>query len=1392
MNSRRWVIFLVTFVVIVVVAFQIVWRVFSLDDKLRSMIIAQLKSKSISQIDIGKVSADFNSLNFHDISFRLPNTLHELKIAKLELGFSIFNFLKYNLNPVRFISEVVLDKPVVVLKENTANNTPADSLSTFKLDSLESRYRNKLIDFGFVGRIIINNGSVIWSSNDSTDLVMLNQLKGWLSTTDLEHSVIRMKGKLFRSEKDNIELTGVGDLTSGRIDSVLINFNDDELSTTIPTLFPDVLKVESGELHGGGVLRQSAAGKLILNGYISLQKAQLDLFDNKLTLENLNTEAFIQNWDVIIKSCQLDCDQSKITISGTIKNLLKPAFDLAIHSDDLKIKELAASFIDPENKLGIAGVANVDLSLTTIDKKSVISGKVVVPSLSVKAVQFDRVESDFSYADKALKINSISGLYRNFKLQNSGEIDFIGEKPVFDFNIHAIGDLKSLLPGFFNAKIETTPFDMQGTLSGNFADIKGLVNIKLAAKFSDRDSIPIEGRLQLDNRKIKISAFYDGQPFQLKADLDISGEQVKIDGRIDRFGGRLWEMTGLPVAEQLKNLVDVSLLFTGDQKYATYSILTHRKDYTGDSDLLFRIDGFYNVNGGGTKINGKITYFPGTGGEIPGEIKATVSKKFFTLEKYELGDFYRAAGRINFTGSREVSGRFNISQADLAYIFDGIFLKPNFEMFGKISGNIDLSGTMDQPVFQGNLNLQNGIIRASGYYSGDTQFLLENKKLTIRKSQLQLDQKKLMDVAGNIDFGKKEYNLKVQGSGVKTSLILNLFIGGLNFVHGKSDFNLTVTDRLSNPNIAGKIITTNGRLFFVDFDSLYLDVGKDLNSGQAQLAAAGPGFHIQNAHLVKKNKYTIDGRGYLPFSENDDMDLTLSGTGDGFAILFANEPFVKGSDSKTTFSWGFGGTYSSIIYTEGKVSLTDGMLQLADLTPKVENIKIEAELEPMNQFLRFDKVTGIVRKQPIFMESSLDSLTVSQGLQPLIIKSWGLNFGVIRIATDKKGVPLHIPGLMEAGDEGWFVVQGRDRERYFTVSGPAEHPLVRGRILAHNATITYPFIVEEGDTSEPDLTEQILESMIWDLDLIPINDVRYVKKIPGLIDNVWIDVYIDPKISHLTFSGIIADESFRVDGIVQTTRGSIEYLNLNFNVVKFAAEFDKSDIFPVTYGKAMTTISDENGNPSNIYLTLFVYDKNTKQELERGRWSDDIRFRLSSDNPTIGNNERQILAELGYTASTIDSYGMIGISTDNLIFRPLFRPVERKLERALRLDVIRFHAHFARNLVDMIQPRDPLQNSFGASDDPSLKIDPRYLLFRSTQLMVGKYFSNNIYFVYSGQLEAGQNRLYRNNGIGIKHSLDLEYRILPNLLLELQYNYDSLLLSNRVDKRIQLKHSFNF
>jgi hypothetical protein len=76
--------------------------------------------------------------------------------------------------------------------------------------------------------------------------------------------------------------------------------------------------------------------------------------------------------------------------------------------------------------------------------------------------------------------------------------------------------------------------------------------------------------------------------------------------------------------------------------------------------------------------------------------------------------------------------------------------------------------------------------------------------------------------------------------------------------------------------------------------------------------------------------------------------------------------------------------------------------------------------------------------------------------------------------------------------------------------------------------------------------------------------------------------------------------------------------------------------------------------------------------------------------------------------------------------------------------------------------------------------------------MVGKYLIERLFLLYTGQLEAGMGYRYQQEGFGFRHTLGLEYRINPSLLLQMQYDYDSLLLWQKEDKRIMLRHSFPF
>ncbi len=298
-----------------------------------------------------------------------------------------------------------------------------------------------------------------------------------------------------------------------------------------------------------------------------------------------------------------------------------------------------------------------------------------------------------------------------------------------------------------------------------------------------------------------------------------------------------------------------------------------------------------------------------------------------------------------------------------------------------------------------------------------------------------------------------------------------------------------------------------------------------------------------------------------------------------------------------------------------------------------------------------------------------------------------------------------------------------------------------------------------------------------------------MKTLPGALDKVYVDLLIDDQYGGLDFSGQLADSSFRIQGEARCATGHVEYLDMDFRVEEAGVQFDRNTIIPVVYGRGVTTVSDSTGIPSQVIITLQTVDETmdnqpvddlVRQEKARGRF-DEIRFKVTTDNPNLGTTEAQILASLGYSTETLQTKAVdaIGISTENLIFRPLYRPMERKLEQLFGLDYVRFSSRFTRNLLAL-----NMSNNY--------ELSSRLALLRSTRLILGKYLADRFFLQYTAQVEAGIYYRYKQKGVGLHHVLGLEYRINPQILLELEYDYDSLMLYNRDDKRVVLRHWFPF
>lgn len=423
--------------------------------------------------------------------------------------------------------------------------------------------------------------------------------------------------------------------------------------------------------------------------------------------------------------------------------------------------------------------------------------------------------------------------------------------------------------------------------------------------------------------------------------------------------------------------------------------------------------------------------------------------------------------------------------------------------------------------------------------------------------------------------------------------------------------------------------------------------------------------------------------------------------------------------------------------------------------------------------------------------------------EPLQLGSTTLNLGILLVRTAQSGLTINVPGLMKAGELGTFHISGRGDSTLtwnntddLMISGPWRHPRFFGNVKMENTNFQFPF--DESNAADDPMLRKVLDNIDWDVKVESGSSTNYVMTVPKALNDVYVSLGIDQKRSNLHFNGIMADSTLRLYGSAYSTHGTIEYLDLNFRVNEFGAEFDASELWPVVYGSAQAVVRDSLTLSNNIFLTLYTRDPVTGQDLTRGRFHN-AYFKLSSDAPgNLGLTQEDLLTDLGFSYQSLEesaTHVLFSGAYDRLVRPVVIRPVERSLERKLQLDMVRLDSRLAQNY--FVSRYNSVRNLSPAGLYPSTMS-----LLRDSRLMVGKYLMNNLYLQYVGQLE-GRGSLGTlgtteydvaldrfNEGLQLRHRLGLEYRLGPAMQLHFEYDYNPLLNQFRTDRRIWLRHTF--
>lgn len=1397
MKTRRWILVIALFVAFTALVFYHGWNLFEANARIKSYLLSKIRPVLGEDCNIEELEVALGAVHLKGVEVHFKDDYFTLWVKDLRVGLNLFSLIRHGFRPQKIPHDIIFVNPQLTIKPNYTHQTGDSITMDESLPISPDKYLEKVKKYDFIKRITISKGEIDIVDSLYQPVQLAHDINGWLSARDIGFVYTRLVGKLFHTDNFNLMITGNIDLGLGRIDSLNMKLKNFQWRERIPLFIPEYFDIKKGTVDGSITLFEKGLGRsgFDISGDIQVSDAEFQMENNKLFFDDVNLKARIEEWDCVVDSSGFLLNGSPVTLNGRIRNILNPRLDLIVHSGRFDLKKYIAYHAP---KLEVNGFANLDFHITnTYDNPNII-GNLKSDFFNVGPRAFNNISANMAFTDSVFQVSRFDSWIDSVVVSGNGQIDFRRKKNNIRFVVNGEGPMfNQLLPLPVRA-LKKSDSRMELKCTGDWARLSGSLMLSAKTNQNPDTSFAVEGDFVLANKELNLSMKSTTHLVRGNGAVSFAGKKPVYNVALTDIHDVLF---GFSEFQNVKKLFDL--------KSSAFQINGKASEMRIDGDVA------WNQERGGlprfaslscdfsskeSRRNLEMNWNITSGGtQFKSNLKLEQTPDYLEIKNFDIDHVLFCSGRVELKNEQEIEANIIFPDASLPDLNRLIFSHAKSAESGKVYGSVGISGSLKNLKMSGKLDFIDVVINQIGPYEGALTFQLMNQTFILNELQLEHNHELVLTSSGSYKIDDDDLNFSINGSGIDLNSMLTTLFNKPDFLNGTAAAALQVDGPLKQPRFFGTVEAENGKLDRFAFDKMIWELGEP-RTGELftnvfeQNNGTQNGLFLKRISIIRNGQFQMTGAGLIPFSNETSMDIRLNGQGNILSILPEITTFFQETSSKGQWTFHFGGSPGNFVVTNVSVSLTNGYLRLADVAPEINNINIDMELE-QDGFLNVKFISGKIKKRDFkFSNVPAAPEVLDMPLEPFTIPDLGLNLGILTLETTPKGVPLYIPGFMEKGEIGHFEFTGKNRGEKFYFAGPPEKPVFRGKILLQNVNFTFPFITENQEEAESNIVVQLLRMIDWNVSAQAGKDLHYQRQIPSGLDNVYVDLIVDAGVGGIEFNGVLDEKTFGVTGKMESSRGTVEYLDLDFQVTKAGVEFDmditrkadvefdKSTLLPIIYGEARTTVTDSTGFPYYIYLTLLTVDKLTGHKLKRGRLGD-VVFELSSESQELGDTEGEIMASLGYSATNIreKATDIIGISTDNLLFRPLFRPFERQLERTLGLDMVRFSSRFTRNLIEM-----------NVKDERNFQFDSRLFLLRSTKLMVGKYLADRLFLLYTGQLEAGLDYRYQQEGFGLRHTLGLEYRINPSLLLQMEYDYNSLLLWQQEDKKVLLRHSFPF
>jgi hypothetical protein len=1224
-------------------------------DEVRAIIIQKLKPYLGESFLFNDFSIGVSSISFYKIRTVSSNSSFALDLEEIEIGFQIFKLFTNRFRLPEAIKSVTFVNPRFVLQRSDTSPPPDPQISpdriieeivvnmqkfpeidhiTITEGEMYWQYRN--IDEAALSnelgeRIVFESGRMLWSSPGRSQAPLLEGLAGNVTyRPDSKEINLNLQGKLPGIESSVIDLEGQFDLEDRQFQVDLI-LNECVVNSNWPFWKLNFLLIESARLQGEIEVnsRHFSLDSIQLGGGIRVKDFSAYIFNQhvrgeEFTLRPENQTLYIEPFD-----CQVEDGDGRF--GGSIPDIFHPEADweLQIENYSSKFLKNSHSIFEYAYEGKIDGEARFSGPFDSLDIEATLN----CPELLYAVVPFNTVSVDLQYntREKLLKFDYLRADFMEFRTRGTGEVNLNNHliKLWLDSDIDVPESYFSILNGLNSGKIL-----LHTNFSGNFTT--KLFGGDFRYWVYGQDTLFVKGRgpFILDDQLLNFTLHSDelADNFTVKSTI----KKVFSDPNFT-----ILDVKDFPVQKFTKNplIADfvtdrlVNFYFSGPYHSLQSKMKIENRD--GKEEILALTASIRDIFMDNQRFKGRFEAH--TAPEmITGDYEIVFTpegmKTRLSVPNLFKGELFSGADPESpFQGIIHVDN-FSISH----YVKNSATLSKIFEE-GHIKGDMEIGGTVQDPRVTFNLDANDFIINKVGYYNTKLSGELKDYSLIFNDFWVRLNS----EVVYNADFSwnilTDSLNLVVRANNIESNFLAETIFNDPEIIQGNFSYTITAAGLLNSPHISGQIQIKDGYFEKSLFDSIIVVFEDSVITGEDFWDVKNHIIKIDKFHYVNGDEYALDGQGIVSIDPDSPIDFEINVRGNVLAELPKIQPYFKNPKTDGTLFVHVQGSRSRPYFEEINLQIFNGSLQFDGVIPPLTNIKAEVELTDASNFIHIKTFEGLVNNHWARIYNLPEVKLDTTKLTPWYFEEVGLNFGILVLQTKESGIPLSIPGLMEEGDIGYFAANGKKEGEQFYFAGPPDLPIARGAMVLYNCRVTFPFIGmdEDGEYSEDNKVVDFLMNMRWDIQTLPGNNINYFVNVPAYVGEVFMDLSIDNASKGLEFTGRLIDESFRIGGGVESYRGNVEYLDVQFRVDRFGAEFNRFEIFPEVYGTAYTTVRDSTGNfPRDIYLKLYVIDPVTKKEVSKGRW-EDFRFKLVSRDEIIGETQEQVLAALGYSVQNL-------------------------------------------------------------------------------------------------------------------------------------------------------------